>query len=72
MGNYPDGVWDADPRVPWNQTDPWVGETCGTCMHIREGIVFARRCHVCVDPDALAVREVESERAACEAWESYL
>lgn len=30
-GGYPDGVWEQDPRAPWNAPDPWEGHTCGAC-----------------------------------------
>lgn len=29
MGNYPDNVWNGDPRAPWNQPDK---PECPECL----------------------------------------
>ena len=31
MDNLPDGVWNGDPRAPWNQPDPPECPECGAC-----------------------------------------
>lgn len=39
-GGYPDGVWEQDPRAPWNAPDPWEGHTCGACeVMSHDGII---------------------------------
>lgn len=50
-GNYPPGAWDADPRAPWNEPDPWEGRTCGECVRCRPlAMLDGSERRVCASP----------------------
>ena len=69
MGNYPDGAYDADPRAPWNQPDPWDGEECGTCRYCgMVGSICICVAGCCLDGDPDGYATVRPREAACESY----
>ena len=68
-GNYPPGTWDADPRAPWNEPEPWEGRTCGECAHCGRIVGSAGRdTRVCCE-DLGDVEEVDPGEPACDRFE---
>ena len=69
-GNYPPGTWDADPRAPWNEPEPWEGRTCGECRSCRPLVALdGGRSRACVAEGSDDVHEVDPHAPACEGSE---
>lgn len=68
-GNYPPGTWDADPRAPWNEPDPWVGRACGECRRcVPCRLLGGDEVSVCAS-DVDQLEEVDPEQPADECFE---
>lgn len=73
-GGYPDGVWEQDPRAPWNRPDPWEGMSCGDCMHFGEVKGAAREMTACfadVERGEMEAFVVSEDDDACERYEPW-
>lgn len=69
-GNYPPGTWDADPRAPWNEPEPWEGRTCGECRSCRPLVALdGGLSRACVAEGSDDVHEVDPHAPACEGYE---
>lgn len=68
-GGYPDGVWEQDPRAPWNAPDPWEGHTCGECALCGEVVRGAETEAACfLLAGEMQVEAVDGDGEACEEW----
>lgn len=69
-GNYPPGTWDADPRAPWNEPEPWEGRECGECRHCRPlRMLDGELTSACATDENDDVYEVDPHEPACEGFE---
>lgn len=69
-GNYPPGTWDADPRAPWNEPEPWEGRTCGECRLCRPlRTLDGGLSSACATEGNDDVYEVDPHAPACEGYE---
>ena len=68
-GGYPDGVWEQDPRAPWNAPDPWEGHTCGACALCGEVVRGAEtEAAGFLLAGEMQVEAVDGDGEACEEW----
>lgn len=68
-GNYPPGTWNADPRAPWNEPDPWAGRSCGECAScVACRLLGGSEVRVCA-ADVDQLEEVDPSRPAEDCFE---
>lgn len=66
--NLPPGCFEDDPCAPWNESDPWVGHTCGDCEHCEDCFLLdGSKIQVCTLDYC---EEVDPEIQACEGFEA--
>lgn len=68
--NLPPGCFEGDPRAPWNESDPWVGRTCGECMHCATAkLADGSKATLCAYDPAEEMEEIDPGQPAEECFE---